>query len=161
MISRSFSPNTCPLDYYRRLSYPRLTTSLVGNVNSRLTSNVIGQHRCKALIYKLRITSSYLQNVPLVTICATAMNQKDMATGRFDGTYDNSESILSLDKSLGDSQVLSALEKGEMETSTSSPETEKVALSQRRKWSLLMIFSLSMMVDGTNLEVSCVSPWLT
>ncbi|KNX49765.2 hypothetical protein CNBG_9640 [Cryptococcus deuterogattii R265] len=75
------------------------------------------------------------------------MNQKDMATGRFDGTYDNSESILSLDKSLGDSQVLSALEKGEMETSTSSPETEKVALSQRRKWSLLMIFSLSMMVD--------------
>ncbi|KNX50146.2 hypothetical protein CNBG_9095 [Cryptococcus deuterogattii R265] len=75
------------------------------------------------------------------------MNQKDMAIGRFDGTYDNSESILSLDNSLGDSQALSALEKGEMETSTSSPETEKVALSQRRKWSLLMIFSLSMMVD--------------
>ncbi|KIR95254.1 hypothetical protein I304_01585 [Cryptococcus deuterogattii CBS 10090] len=70
-----------------------------------------------------------------------------MAIGRFDGTYDNSESILSLDNSLGDSQALSALEKGEMETSTSSPETEKVALSQRRKWSLLMIFSLSMMVD--------------
>lgn len=89
------------------------------------------------------------------------MNQKDMAIGRFDGTYDNSESILSLDKCLGDSQALSALEKGEMEISTSSPETEKVALSQRRKWSLLMIFSLSMMVDGTNLEVYCVSLLLT
>ncbi|KIR68904.1 hypothetical protein I314_00003 [Cryptococcus bacillisporus CA1873] len=76
------------------------------------------------------------------------MNQKDMAIGRFEGTYDNSESSLSLDNSLGDSQALSALEKGEMETSTSSPETEKVALSQRRKWSLLMIFSLSMMVDA-------------
>ncbi|OWT38397.1 hypothetical protein C362_03745 [Cryptococcus neoformans Bt1] len=75
------------------------------------------------------------------------MNQKDMAIGRFDGTYDNSESILRLDKCLGDSQALSALEKGEMEISTSSPETKKVALSQRRKWSLLMIFSLSMMVD--------------
>ncbi|OXH29691.1 hypothetical protein J008_04211 [Cryptococcus neoformans] len=75
------------------------------------------------------------------------MNQKDMTIGRFDGTYDNSESILRLDKCLGDSQALSALEKGEMEISTSSPETKKVALSQRRKWSLLMIFSLSMMVD--------------
>lgn len=89
------------------------------------------------------------------------MNQKDMAIGRFDGTYDNPESILSLDKCLGDSQALSALEKGEMEISTTSPETEKVALSQRRKWSLLMIFSLSMMVDGTNLEVYCVSLLLT